>query len=219
MHILYCKCRAIGQSGGGDGQDQRGYAWRREEPRGHGEVLRPLRAPLEEVCTRATFLMKLLRIIYVCAIIKKYASPTNKFSSVNKHLYTSRNRVRFTCIVLSQNPNISITWNWCAAGRRTSRRTPSTVRCSRRTARTGRSATGRASSSARTASSRAAASFRGTYSYLEAAFETWGPGLLLNSETDGNIRAKVCELRLMIETGDGMEGSENCSTVKHFREH
>ena len=44
-----CACRAAGQSGGGDGQDQRRYARCREEPRGHGEVLRPLRAPLEEV--------------------------------------------------------------------------------------------------------------------------------------------------------------------------
>lgn len=46
-----CVNRAIGQNRGRNGPDQRGHARSREEFVGHGEVLRHLRAAVQQVRT------------------------------------------------------------------------------------------------------------------------------------------------------------------------
>ena len=46
---MLCVNRAAGPGGGGHGPNQPGYEGRREEPRRHGEVLRPLCPAMEEV--------------------------------------------------------------------------------------------------------------------------------------------------------------------------
>lgn len=55
-----CVNRAIGQNRGGHGSDQRGHARGREEPLGHGEMLRDLCAAVQQVRTTLTRLASAL---------------------------------------------------------------------------------------------------------------------------------------------------------------